>query len=318
VNTETVSIPKLSVVVAIMSDTSAGRVDTSFLRACLTALQAQIDPPPMEIIVPYHRQVEGVAQLQAEFPRVIFVDVSDLISPIVRGGKEHHQEMRALGLARAQGEIVGMVEDVGRPDPRWCAQAMKVHESSDYAAVGGAIENGVDRPLNWAVYFCDFGIYQNPVPAGPTRVVSDANVTFKRGALESVRTVWEKAFYEPEVNAALLAQNQGLALSPDLVVYQHRAGLTLKSAMQERVVWARAYAANRSKGLSIARHVILVVLSPLLPILMLLRMTLAVLRRGRSVRQFLKALPLTVCLVAATAWGELLGYCAGRVNSGAA
>ncbi len=27
-----------------------------------------------------------------------------------------------------------------------------------YAAIGGAIENGINRPLNWAVYYCDFGL----------------------------------------------------------------------------------------------------------------------------------------------------------------
>ena len=184
--------------------------------------------------MPYHQQVEDVEQLHAEFPQVTFLqrrrpDHSDSAS----GRQERHQKMRALGLSQAQGEIVGMLEDVGRPNPNWCAQAVIAHRA-DYAAVGGAIENGVDRLLNWAVYFCDFGRYQNPVPAGPTRIASDANVTYKRHALESVRDVWKEAFYEPEVNAALLAKNQRLALSPYLVVYQHRTGLKFGNALQEQ------------------------------------------------------------------------------------
>ena len=127
--------------------------------------------------------------------------------------------------------------------------------------------------------------------------------------------MWQKAFYEPEVDA-LLAANYRLALSPHLVVYQHRHGLKFGNAVQERVVWARSYAANRSRNLGTARRVILAVLSPFLPILLLLRMTLIAVQRRRSVGSFLKALPLTVCLIAATAWGELLGYVTGRASGG--
>ena len=65
-----------------------------------------------------------------------------------------------------------------------------------------------------------------------------------------------------------------------------------------------------------ARRVILAVLSPLLPILLLLRMTLSVVRKRRSVGSFLRALPFTVCMVIAIAWGELLGYVTGRASGG--
>ena len=34
-----------------------------------------------------------------------------------------------------------------------------MHQKYPYAAIGGAIENGIDQLLNWAVYFCNFGGY---------------------------------------------------------------------------------------------------------------------------------------------------------------
>ena len=46
---------------------------------------------------------------------------------------------------------------------------MVVAHREYYAAIGGAIENGVDRPLNWAVYYSDFGRYQNPFQSGESR-----------------------------------------------------------------------------------------------------------------------------------------------------
>src|SRR5690606_26362321 len=106
--------------------------------------------------------------------------------------------------------------------------------------VGGAIENGLDHPLNWAVYYCDFGRYQNPVPAGETPYASDANVTYKRADLERVRPVWEGAFREVVVNGALKSEGRGIALDPRIVVYQHRRGLNLATALRERFVWGRS------------------------------------------------------------------------------
>jgi hypothetical protein len=302
---------QLSVVVAIVSDTMSERADTTHLRGCLEALHRQINPPPMEVIVPYHPRTAGIDSLRTEFPTVTFLCADDLDNLQVKGDQQHHQALRARGVACAHGDIVGLVEDVGHPDPHWCSEAVAVHQL-DYAAVGGAIENGIDRSINWAVYFCDFGRYQNPLDEGSTAFASDANITYKRRALDSVRPIWEQAFHEPDVNAALVARSQRIGLSPRLIVYQHRAGLEPMSALKERVIWARSYAANRRKTLGSLRRGAYLALSPLLPIILLSRMTLNVIHKGRTAGAFARALPLTTCLTVAWAWGEMLGYLTGR------
>lgn len=306
-------IPQLSIVVAIISDTTTGRIDSSFLRGCLTALQNQIDPPPLEIIVPCLAEMADLKQLQTDFPQVIFCDVSDRIS-IARGGDQvHHQQIRAYGLMQARGNIIGLLEDVGRPDPHWCTEAVLAHRS-DYAGIGGAMENGIDRPLNWAVYFCDFGRYQNPLPEGPSWFASDANITYKRAALESVRPVWQNAFHEPDVNAALMARNQQIALWPKLVVFQHRTGLELNSALKERVIWARSYAANRVRSASAARRVAFAAVTPFLPFVLTARVAATALRKRRATRPLIRAVPTIVRLTIAWSWGEFLGYVTGAAN----
>ncbi len=52
---------------------------------------------------------------------------------------------------------------------------------------GGAIENGIDQPLNSAVNDCDFGKYQNPLPSGESDFASDANTSYGPTALERAR-----------------------------------------------------------------------------------------------------------------------------------
>jgi hypothetical protein len=184
-----------------------------------------------------------------------------------------------------------------------------------YAAVGGAIENGIDRALNWAVYFSDFGKYQNPVPAGETTFASDANISYKRSALEAIRPVWQESYHEQIVNSALASRGERLALSPQIVVYQHRSDLRPAAALKERFIWGRSYAATRSKDCSGAKRAIYAALSPALPAVLLLRMAANVRRKRRNMGVFVKALPWTALLAMSWSLGELMGYLSKQPNS---
>ncbi|MFN2431810.1 MAG: hypothetical protein ABR599_03155 [Gemmatimonadota bacterium] len=306
--------PLISVVVVVVSDTTGGG-GTLHLERSLDALRRQVDPPAFEVVVAHPPGLPGVEELARRFPEATFVRAEGLRGFTGRGGsREHHDELRARGLATARGEIVGLLEDHAVPDPHWCARVAQAHRE-DVAAVGGAIENGVDRPLAWAVYFCDFGRYQNPLPPGAPATVSDANVAYKRPALQAVRPVWQDSFREPAVNAALRAAGQRLALAPEVVVYQHRDDLRLRSAVAERFIWGRSYAAARAGGTGLSRRATYVALSPLLPGVLLLRMIRNVLRRGRCRGAFAKALPLTALLTASWSAGELIGYLSGSAGS---
>jgi hypothetical protein len=188
---------------------------------------------------------------------------------------------------------------------------VKEHAQS-YAAIGGAMENGIDRALNWAVYFGDFGRYQNPIPRGPSPYVSDANVCYKRAALDRVKDAWPDSYNEARVHGALMERGEVLALSPDVAVWQHRLDLHLGPVLVERYVWGRSFAATRVARVPASRRVIYAVLCPVLPFVLLLRQWQNVLRTKRNQGAFLKALRLTALLDVAWSWGELVGYVTGR------
>jgi len=309
--------PALSVVVAIVSDTMS-RADASHLGPCLESLLRQTGAPPIEIVVPHHPFVEGIARMREQYPNVRFLEVSDLRTYTGRpGSREHHDELRARGLAAARGSIVALIEDHGVPAADWAARFMEGHHGA-YAGLGGAIENGIDRPLNWAVYFCDFLRYQNPLPEGETASVSDANVAYKRAALDSVRPIWQEIFHEASVNGALMAQGKKLALAPRAVLYQHRQGLRLGPAIRERFVWGRSYGATRARLAGAAQRLFWCAFAPGLPVLMLARMTLSAWKKRRTVSPFLKAMPFTTALVVSWSCGELTGYLTGRANAAGA
>jgi hypothetical protein len=306
--------PSLSVVVAIVSDTT-GRPDTAHLEPCLEALGRQPLASTMEIIVPFHPAVIGIAALQERYPSVLFLEVSDLRTYAGSGGsREHHDELRAQGLAVAHGAVVALIEDHGIVAEDWSARLLEAHAGA-FAAFGGAIENGVDRPLNWAVYFCDFLRYQNPLPEGETAAVSDANVAYKNTALDSVRPIWREIFHEASVTAALRSRGQKLALAPAAVVYQRRQNLRVGPALRERFVWGRSYAATRARLARVSQRVFWAVFAPALPVLMMARMSLMAWKKRRAVTAFLKAFPLTAALAVSWSCGEWTGYVTGRANA---
>ena len=304
-------------VVAIVSDTT-DRPDVAHLEMCLAALVKQSNAPVTEIIVPYHPGVAGIAGLAERYPGVRFVEVMDLATYNGRSGsREHHDELRARGLAEARGRIAALIEDHGVPAPDWSRSVVESHRGSA-AGIGGAIENGIDRPLNWAVYFCDFLRYQRPIAHGESDVVSDANVSYKRDKLQTVRPVWKQVFHESSVNQALRKRGERLELTPNVVLYQNRLGLRLGSAVKERFVWGRSYAATRARLAGPAHRFFWAVFAPALPVLMLARMSLMAARKRVQLGPFVKAFPLTATLIMSWCWGEFRGYLTGRANAAGA
>jgi len=300
----------LSVVVTVVSDTSE-QAGIAHLEGCLEALRQQVNPPAMEVLVTCDARLPGIKELEQQFPEATFIVVEKLRTSRSGPSREHHDELRGIGMRKARAPLIALIEDVGRPDTNWAAALVKEHERP-YAAVGGAMENGVDRPLNWAVYFGDFGRYQNPVPRGPSPFVSDANVCYKREALERVADAWADTYSESRVHAAFAERGEAIALSPEVIVYQHRLGLRLGPALVERYVWGRSYAAVRVASVAASRRAIFAVLCPLLPFVLFLRQLGNVVRTKRNQAAFVKAAPLTFMLDVAWSWGEFVGYVTGH------
>ncbi len=302
--------PMLSVVVTVVSDTSE-EAGTAHLEGCLEALREQVNPPATEVLVTCDARLAGIKDLERRFPEAEFIAVEKLRTARAGPSREHHDELRGIGMRKARAPLIALIEDVGRPDANWAAALVKEH-AQGYAAVGGAMENGVDRPLNWAIYFGDFGRYQNPVHRGPSAYVSDANVCYKREALERVADVWADTYSESRVHAAFAERGEVIALSPDVIVNQHRLNLHLGAAVVERYVWGRSYAAIRIEKTPFVRRMLFAVMCPLLPFVLLLRQWGNVTRTKRNRGAFLKALPLTFVLDVAWSCGECVGYVTGH------
>ena len=309
---EIASTHPLTVVITLASDSTEGRYDPSYLTRCLDSLHTQENAPSMSIIVPYPAQAREFENLQEIFHDVMFLPVDDPIANTRPGqNHKHFDVLRANGLAHARGEIIAMVEDQELVDQNWAINMIQAH-SMDYAVIGGSIENGVDRPLNWAVYFCDFLEYQNPLASGETLSASDVNISYKREVLEAVRSTWQDGYHEPFVHREIISRGWKIASEPKAIVYQVRTGLKLGRVLKERVIWGRHYAAHRQIDFPRWKSLVYSVFSFFLPVMLLLRKTNQIFKKRRNTSVFFKVLPLTVLLTVFWSGGEMLGYITGR------
>ena len=252
----------------------------------------------MEVIVPVDSSVDVTAQ-RTQFDTVQFVDIGTVATrhPTTSDAGQHelYDRRRAAGLAAATGELVALLEDRGRPRPNWARLVSWMHTQRPEPAIGGAIECDSPDLIGKAVYLCDFGRYGLPRSEGPSRAVSDTNVTYKRDALNHVREVWEERFHEPRVHAALRLRG-GLWFAPKMVVDQRRDGLSAWHILAERFHWGRLFGAERCRTWGTARCLAYAAGALLLaPLLWLRLLAQRVSRPG--VRGFVPALVVAVPLV---------------------
>lgn len=266
----------------------------------------------MEVIVPWDDSVEGMNAATARFPAFRFLSMGTLAtSRTVSGASAQHElfdRRRSAGLAAATGDVIAILEDRGVPRPEWARAIADAHAALPNGVIGGAIENGRDALLNWAVYFCDFGRYHLPFSAGPREWVSDVNIGYKRAALEQTRELWRDRYHETTVHWALQRAGEALYLSPDLAVDEMRDGLTLGGLLKERVAWGRLFAYTRAREASTGRRFALALMAPLLPFGLLLRHARLQLAKPRTAGAFVRASPVVFVLLAAWSLGEAVGY----------
>lgn len=303
--------PELSVVVAIIE---GGR---TALETCLEALIDGAEDIRLECLVPYDARLTDVDELKEKFAWADFIDARQFVDADRFGdaSREHHDILRSVGLRQASAPVVALLEDHGTPSPGWCRSMLEAHRAPETAAVGGAVENGVDKLLNWAVYYCDFGRYQNPVPEGPVEFLSDSNVSYKRDALWSVKDLWYDAFHETSVNWQLSRGGRLLRLDPGMVVHQTRRTLRFLPALRERYVWGRSFAGTRALEIAAPKRFMFAALSFLLPFLLTARIVSRGVKKRRHGRELFSAVPFIFLLQTIWAAGEFVGYVTGRADA---
>lgn len=300
--------PVLSVVVTVVEGGAT-------LERCLKGLTDQKPSISMEVLVPYDHITPEVKDFSDSFPDFNFIDLGEVLDgTIPANALEKHSffDTRRTGALKiASGNLIAILEDRGVPHPEWADNMVKLHKQYPYAAIGGAIENGVDKPLNWAVYICDFGRYQPPFIENEPEYLSDTNICYKKKSLEGVFSLWETKYDEARVNWALRKKGEILMLSDLPRTIQIRESMSIIDMIRERFHWGRNFGRTRSGELKPKMRMLLLLAVPLLPIVLFMRHFRRQLSKKRNVKEFILATPALLVFLICWSVGEGIGYYEG-------
>ena len=301
--------PKVSIVLTVVEG-------GTYVRDFLRDVAAFENPPPLEVIVPYDDSIADIAQYQSEFPDAVFLPLGRIVPkrPITSEAGKHelYDRRRSAGLAYATGDIIGILEDRGRPQKDWARVLVRLYAETGKNVIGGAIEcKEPATPLNWAFYVTDFGRYGRPFDSGPADWVSDVNLSYSRKALEETRHLWKDRYHEPIVHWYLIGKGEQLWLSNELVVHHQRPPTTFGQLLPERFGWGRLFGEIRVRDMPEGKRWALILASPLIAPLLWFRHYKIQASKGRGAR-YLKALPRVMVLSTAWTLGEVWGYITKR------
>jgi hypothetical protein len=288
------SRPRLSIVVGAVDAPGIGKAVTD----CLTAIEAQLDPETVEVILAINSDELWAAEVRRRFPGMqVFVVPSARFVP----------NLWERGIEESNGEIVAITAAGFLPRRDWIEQIKAAHTSAA-VAIGGAIEEL--EPANllaWAVYFCRYSQFMLPLASGEAVEIAGENASYERSALDACRASWRNGFWEPSVHAEIRKQGGHLSLAPAIVV-DYSSTFGFGAFLRQRFWHGRQFGSARSRRVSSLLRLAYLLASPIVPLLLLCRIAGRVVSKGRHVQKLILCVPLMTIFLCAWAIGEASGY----------
>lgn len=290
--------PTVTVVVAAWPDL-AGTADV------LAQLAAQRDADTQVIVC--SRQ-QATTELLEKFPWAEwkYGHAGDLIP-----------HLWADGLRLAESDFVAITTNHFLPATDWIAQiraSLSRANPREIAGVGGAIEPPLGNELaNWATFFLRYS--SQFAFQGVTRVHDTAgdNVVYRASVVRRHMPMFTKGFWEPEFHRALVRDGTSLLYDPSVRVRQVRC-FGVKGFCAQRFEHGRHYGENRMQPEPVWLAWIAAAMGPLIPLILLAKVTRNAVRRPALLFRFLFSLPILVLFVCSWAAGEVAGYVATAVS----
>lgn len=287
--------PTLSVVVA-------SAAEGPYLERCLASLAQQAPAAGAEVLV-----VDRTGRADALRAAHAFAEVVEA-PPGPSGRPLSVPELRALGVERARGEVVCIVEEHCAAHPDWLAVVAASWRPGD-AAIGGPVApDAYDRARDWAVYLSEFHNYLPPWPPGERLALNGVNVAYSRALLLAERAALGAGYWEVAVHPRLAARGAFRSV-PEMLV-SHAGPFDFRLYLEQRYLLSRVWGAGQRAAAPLAKRAVYLAAAPLFPPLLLLRIAARARAAGLAGR-FARALPHLVPISCAYVLGEWMGYAFG-------
>ena len=269
------------------------------LRQCLAALARQTLVRQMEILI-----VDGTGRPHSErwiedFPMV----------RVLRPPAPHNvPALWSEGIRAAQGSVVALTIENCIPAPDWAKNMLAAQNSTESAAVGGAIEMDPAGSLNdWAIYFCRYSAYMLPFQARVLHDLPGDNCSYKSRALREIQSLAMDGFWETFIHEDMSARGEQLLSVPSPVVV-YAGGISARQFFWRRFAHAKHFASRRGENMPSMRRWLRAAAFPAVAAMLFFRIGARVWRNGRHRAKFVSVLPWVFPFLLAWASGEAAGY----------
>lgn len=271
------------------------------IQQCLEAFVQQTPRNDYEILV-IDGSSDGSAEIARRFKQITLVqaDAACLVP-----------ELWKMGIELSSGRTVAFTTANFIPAKNWVAE-LRALLQSDHAAVGGVFEKSTpDKISQWAIYFLRYAAYlPSTLPRLASQLAAD-NAVYQRWVFEKYAELIEDGFWEHPMNRRLSTDGYSLFLTPALKVsmgYFSPSG----DFFQQRFLHGRMFGAERAAQASTLRRLLYILTSPLIPFVLLTRLTHNVLKSNAHRIKFFLSLPWILYYLLGWSLGELSGYLIGK------
>ena len=280
------------------------------LARAVAALRAQgaLDRIELVIVAPSEESLDMPPAAVEGFERVHVVGVGEIDACGVA---------QAAGVRAASAPIVVCVEEHSFPAPGWAEALIRAHEGP-WAAVGAGVANAnPSSGASWTMLFLDFGQWVLPAQPGSAMLLPSHQTSYKRDVLltygEALGDLLET---ETTLQQDMTAKGHALYFEPAARTDHVNVSRVWDVAVVEFHNY-KALAGNRVRDgrWSLARRVVYVFGSPLIPLVRGGRAVRELRRRGLARRLLPTILPTLAIGLIAGAAGELLGFSIGAGDS---
>ena len=211
------------------------------------------------------------------------------------------------GILAASGQRVALTTAQCIPTKDWVKRLIGT-DLSVRPGSGGAIANHRDaRPLNWAIYFLRYAAYTPEEPEGIRDEIAADNAVYQRAAIMRYPELLVDGFWEPSFHACFRAEGGALWFDPALVV-EHHGLVPFGALLAQRFSHGLAYGYARAGSRGLGARLALLIASPLVPVILLLRIVGNIRQKPVYRGKLASALPWLVAFTVSWSLGEASGY----------
>lgn len=271
------------------------------IQLCLEALVQQSQSNDTEILV-IDASTDGSAEIARRFKQITLIKADPIcLVP----------ELWKIGIERSDGRLMAVTTANFIPAMNWVAE-LRSFLQSNHAAVGGVFDKLTpDSISQWAIYFLRYSAYlPSIIPQLASQLAAD-NAVYQRWVFEKYAELIAEGFWEHPLNRRLGADGYSLFLTPALKVSM---GYFSPPAdfFQQRFLHGRMFGAERAARVSHLRRLLYILTSPLIPFVLLARVSRNVLKNKADTIKFFSSLPWILFYLLGWSLGELSGYLMGK------